>query len=223
MHDGDAAVDEALRQARGQGAREHLLLHVLEVEDQGDGDIVLHERGGDLGADVATTDDDHVAVGADDLAEALVVRGGAVVDDARSGVDPEDARLGAGGQQQLAVADAGAVREAYDVRVRVERGDGRVGDQVYGVVVIEVARERVALEGGVVLEPQVLRQGRAVDGLVGLGAEDRDGPALVLGADAGDGARGGDTSTDDDVVVGLLHVAHVRHRDSPPVTTATAG
>ena len=103
VHDGDAAVGEGLGEAGGEGAREHLLLHVLEVEDEGDGDVVLHEGGGDLRADVAATDHDDVAVRADERAQALVVGGGAVVDDPRAGVDRERARLGAGGEQELAV------------------------------------------------------------------------------------------------------------------------
>ena len=56
-----------------------------------------------------------------------------------AGVDRERARLGAGGEQQLAVADARAVCEAYDVRVGVDRRHCRVGDQVDVVVVVEPA------------------------------------------------------------------------------------
>ena len=212
VHDRHTAVGEGLGQAGGERAREHLLLHVLLVEHEGDGDVVLHERGGDLRADVATADDGDVAALLGDRAQPLVVGGGAVVDDPRAGVEREHPRLGAGGQQELAVADAAAVGEAYGVGVGVDRRHGRVGDEVDVVVVLQVTGERVALERGVVLEPQVFGQGGTVDGLGGLGADDGDAAALVLRPDAGDRTGGRDTSTDDDVVVGILELAHASHR-----------
>ena len=209
VHDGHAAVGEGLGEGGGEGAGEHLLLHVLEVEHEGDLHVVLHEGGGDLRADVATADDRDVAALGRDGAQPLVVGGGAVVDDPRAGVDGEHAGLGAGGEQQLAVADAAAVGEAYDVRAGVDLGHRGVGDQVDGVVLVEVAGERGPLEGLVVLEPEVLGQDGPVDRLVGLGAEDGDAAGPVLRTDALHGARRSDPRTDDDVVIGLLDVAHV--------------
>ena len=208
VHDGHAAVVEGLGEGGGEGAGEHLLLHVLEVEHEGDLDAVLHEGGGDLRADVAAADDRDVAALGRDGAQPLVVGGGAVVDDPRAGVDGEHAGLGAGGEQQLAVADRAAVGEAYDVGAGVDPGHRGVGDQVDGVVLVEVAGERGALEGLVVLEPEVLGQDGPVDRLVGLGAEDGDATGPVLRTDALHGARRSDPRTDDDVVIGLLDVAH---------------
>ena len=171
-------------------------------------DAVLHEGGGDLRADVAAADDRDVAALGRDGAQPLVVGGGAVVDDPRAGVDGEHAGLGAGGEQQLAVADAAAVGEAYDVRAGVDLGHRGVGDQVDGVVLVEVAGERGALEGLVVLEPEVLGQDGPVDRLVGSEPRTAIATGLVLRTDALHGARRGDPRTDDDVVIGLLDVAH---------------
>src|SRR5699024_8842069 len=115
---------------------------------------------------------------------------------------------GAGGQQRLAVAQVVAAGGEHAVRVGQQLGDQRGGEQrrtglLRGAEVLAVGIRALT-------RPEVLGQGGAVDGLVRVGREDRDGGVGRGLADRSRGGIGRHPTTDDHVVVPGFQIRHRR-------------
>ncbi|CAM5725115.1 hypothetical protein SFUMM280S_07567 [Streptomyces fumanus] len=172
--------------------------------DDGDLGAVLAGRGGDLQADPPGAGDHQVAVvpaeGGEDALEAFGVGEAAQVVDAREAGagDVEAAGFGAGGQEQLVVADAGAV-------VAVVHGPGGAVDGDDGLAEVEF-HVVAGVPGGLVhedavaallAEQEALGQRGPLVGVVAL-VTDQDHPAGETLRAEGLGRLAGQPSSDDD-------------------------
>src|SRR5699024_4242345 len=111
----------------------------------------------------------------------------------------EAARLGAGGQQQRAVADALPALELDLLRLAVDRGDHRAYADLGAGVLDRVQRDGVLAELGV--DPQLLGERGAGVGGVLVGAEDADAAVGPVLAQSAGGIVGDLPSPDDQMVV----------------------
>ena len=169
---------------------------------------------GDLEANEAAADDGDLGARATSLPQPIRIGQIAQIEDllGDGGLKRQPARLAAGREQQLGVADLLAVREAHGLAPAIDRRDHAVGMELDAG-----GRERVGLGEGEVVRRALagevgLGQGRPLVGWAGLGAEQDDRAVMALLAQDQRGAAAGLTGTDD-------HHRLIAH-DPPPLPCA---
>jgi len=168
-----------------------------------DGDRCAGPPGGgrDLQADPAGPDHDHAGLGVEDDPDPVAVLDGAqVVHAVQIGAGGrESPRRGAGGQQELGVADPAAIGQGHLVGGGVDCGGGDTEAQVDVVVgVPPFGMDEDGVPASAALQV-FLRQGRPFVGPVRLGPEEHDRPLEALLPQRRSGSGAGQAGPDDDV------------------------
>lgn len=201
----DAVLGEHARVSPGEVGREALLGEEPAGVDEGH---LRHsgarERGRELLPDVAAAEDDDAGLWRGEAAQRAVVLQGAEEDDALVVGGPDAHGVGAGGEEEPAVGDAGAAGELDLGGLRVDRDDRSARRDLCAGVLRGV--HHVVLDGEVGVDPELLGQGGARVGLVGVGREDADGAGGVELADGAGRVVAHLPAADDEVVV-LLRVS----------------